>query len=200
MRSRDHFLKDLATLGRNHSHALRSRLFSALDMDEYRTKIKLSRGGDFQSLPPDVREDLLNQVCQLVADRFSHLPEAEQLRIGGKALTWLTWRARRRIQTEARHAAQYALQHQADPELQDPAHLAEAEQARGELRQAIHDALVRELSPEERLVVLRRFVQEVPVAGVAAELGVNEQRVYYISRRALHVLRRSLSGLRELLD
>ena len=56
-------------------------------------------------------------------------------------------------------------------------------------RRAILYQLVEQLSPDQRLVILRRFVDQKPVREIAEELGRSEGAVKQLQFRALETLR-----------
>lgn len=164
-------------------------------MDIDRTRAELDGSDVLRALSGDDRADLVAKVIELLQSKFSHLPEDQAIRVARQALTWLVWAKRRRDQAEKRRLAKYASESASLTDADDPAMNAEAEQAREELRTALHNAIAAALTPEEQLVVLRRFIQDASVTQVAVETGMTEQRVYYLTRRALQVLRREMAGL-----
>jgi RNA polymerase sigma factor (sigma-70 family) len=158
------------------------------------TRRELAASLRLRGLEHDVRETILNDVMLLLERRFASLTADEQQRIGQQAIKWLVWR-QNRAAARPQRASQPLDESVTEARGSEDA---ETEQTRLELRQAIHDAMLRSLSEEEQVVVLRRFIQNTPVEEIASELGVPEQRVYYLSRRALEVLRDELRGFEDL--
>lgn len=166
-------------------------------MDVDRIKAELLAVPRFAALAPEDADAIADRVSELLKSRFAGLPEPEAFRVARRAATWLAWRVLRRQSRERERLRDYAVQQHSARE-SDPSEEAAANEAEAELRQALRDSLISSLTPEERLVVFRRFVQGDSVERVAAEMGVSEQHVYYLSRRALAILRRRLDSFRDL--
>jgi hypothetical protein len=166
--------------------------------DPAQTRRELSGARVLDGLDLATRDEVLDRVMDVLANRFSELPLDQLHRVGSRALTWLAWREKRRVHQEQVKLREYATDPTVPAQSDRATEDAEFLQAKEELRQALHEVMANRLSPEERLVITRRIIQRIGAEQVATELGSNVQRVYYLTRRALYVLREELSGFEDL--